>query len=120
MTVFKAGFSRVDITPPLGVSIAGYFHDRFASGVLDNLEVNTLVVEYGSDKAALIALDNLMIIQKQMDEYRNKISAETGLPYESIFISCSHTHNAPLIGQDQLVETRFEMLCIRIYRKKVE
>ena len=41
MNVLKAGFSRVDITPPLGANLAGHPHPetrlgtemRFASGV---------------------------------------------------------------------------------------
>ena len=30
---FKAGFARVDATPPLGIPIPGYFHMRIADGV---------------------------------------------------------------------------------------
>ena len=30
---FKAGFARVDATPPLGIPIVGYFHKRVADGV---------------------------------------------------------------------------------------
>ena len=28
---FKAGFARVDVTPPLGIPITGYFYKRIAS-----------------------------------------------------------------------------------------
>ena len=31
---FKAGFSRLDVTPPLGIPIPGYFTKRIADGVL--------------------------------------------------------------------------------------
>ena len=34
MAELYTGFARTDITPPLGVSISGYFHERLADGVL--------------------------------------------------------------------------------------
>ena len=37
MNTLQAGFSRVNITPPLGTEIVGYFHSRYAEGVLDPL-----------------------------------------------------------------------------------
>ena len=55
MADFKAGFCRVDVTPPLGIDIAGYFFDRKAEGVLDNLEANTLAVSCGGVTAVIIA-----------------------------------------------------------------
>jgi hypothetical protein len=36
--VFKAGFSRQDVTPPLGTPLAGYYHYRPMTGILDPLE----------------------------------------------------------------------------------
>ena len=50
MNTFKAGFGRVVITPMMGIPIAGYFIDRFADGVLDDLEANALCVEAGGVK----------------------------------------------------------------------
>ena len=41
MNTLQAGFSRVDITPPPGTEIIGYFHPRYAEGILDHLEINT-------------------------------------------------------------------------------
>ena len=31
----KAGYARIDITPPLGSPIAGYYDPRIADGILD-------------------------------------------------------------------------------------
>ena len=35
MNKLLAGFSRLDVTPPLGIPIVGYYKPRFAEGVLD-------------------------------------------------------------------------------------
>ena len=34
----QAGFARVNINPPLGIHISGYFVERKAEGFLDDLE----------------------------------------------------------------------------------
>ena len=36
----QAGFSRLDMTPPLGAYMDGYYFDRWAEGVLDPLNIN--------------------------------------------------------------------------------
>ncbi len=33
----KAGFARIDITPPLGSKLQGYYNVRYADGILDPL-----------------------------------------------------------------------------------
>ena len=38
MNDLKAGFARVNVTPMLGIHVAGYFKERIADGVLDELE----------------------------------------------------------------------------------
>ena len=99
MATFKVGFSRVDITPPLGVPIAGYFVKRIADGVLDNLDCNCIAVSDGEKTALLYSLDLISINQKTDDGYRAKISEATGVPYEGIFIACTHTHTGPSVGR---------------------
>ena len=50
---FKAGFSRVDITPPLGVYMPGYYQARHAKEILDPLQINCVAFSDGK-KTALI------------------------------------------------------------------
>ncbi|MBL8187667.1 MAG: hypothetical protein JNK38_06650, partial [Acidobacteria bacterium] len=54
----RAGVSRVDITPPLGVDLWGYF-DRSgpANGKLDPLFARVLVLDDGRKSVAVITLD---------------------------------------------------------------
>ena len=39
MAEFKAGFARVDVTPPLGIPMVGYFSHRVAAGDLAVFEI---------------------------------------------------------------------------------
>jgi len=100
MSEFKAGFARVDITPPLGIGIAGYFVKRNAEGVLDNLEANCLAVSDGEHTAILISADLISIGQVQADIYREQISAACGIPVAACYIACTHTHTGPGVARD--------------------
>ena len=52
MSNFKVGFASVNVTPPLGIGVSGYYVPRFAKGVLDELEVQALVLVKGDKKIA--------------------------------------------------------------------
>ena len=38
MSILKAGYAKTNITPPMGISISGYYIPRNADGILDELE----------------------------------------------------------------------------------
>ena len=95
--LLKAGFSRVDITPMMGIGIEGYYVDRFADGVLDPLEVNALALSCGESKAVLLSLDNCGIPTALQHQYKAAISEATGLTAAEIYISCTHTHTGPFL-----------------------
>ena len=53
----KAGFARVDITPPMGSFMPGYFKDRRAKEVLDPLQINCVAFSDGKRKALVMQVD---------------------------------------------------------------
>ncbi len=95
MNTLMAGFSRVNVTPMMGIRIRGYFKLRLAQGVLDELEINTIALACGETKALLMCIDNCGLNQKVLSVYRQLISQRTGVPCDGIFISASHTHTGP-------------------------
>ena len=101
MNILKAGFARGNITPMLGIPMEGYFAPRFAQGVLDELELNVLALEAGSDRVLLVSIDNCEIYGDVLAEYRAAISADTGVPEEAIFIASTHTHTGPCLISDE-------------------
>ena len=100
---FKAGFARVDITPPLGTPIVGYFEERRAKGVLDNLEANALAISDGERTAVLIAADLLGIEGVAFNAaLRGRIAAAAGVPADAVYEkhhnwmdAQSHSHHCP-------------------------
>jgi len=101
MNSLKAGFARVNVTPPMGIQIAGYFVERIADGVLDDLEANALAVEAGGKKAVLIVVDHCGLVKEYLDPYRDAIQKATGLEREAIMISVTHTHTGPMLTPEK-------------------
>ena len=97
MNTLQAGFSRVNITPPLGTPIVGYFHNRYAEGVLDELEINALALAAGETKVLLMAVDVCHIDKVEQDAFCQCIGKATGLTADQIFIHSTHTHTGPMV-----------------------
>jgi len=110
MKVFEVGFSRVDITPPLGVPMAGYTFLRKASAVLDRLELNALALSDGNGTAILMAADLLDLQDGDYAvELRRRIAAAAGVPTDAVYFHCTHTHLSPATGRaDPNCETSFD------------
>ena len=110
MNKLQAGFSRVDVTPPLGIAINGYFVPRNAEKVLDPLEANCLALGCGNDKIVLITIDNLGIKQVLLEPMQKAVMEATGLPLEAIYIHCTHSHTAgaitPMLEGEENLEYR--------------
>jgi len=77
----KAGTERVDITPPLGIQMAGYNSTgRPATGVLDPLYAQALVLDDGRRKIALVTLDLIFtLLDPEMEEIRALVRKSTGI-----------------------------------------
>lgn len=97
--MLKAGFSRLEITPPLGTFVAGAFRDRFAKDVLDPLQLNTLAVSDGTETALIIAADFLQMAKKYADEIRKLISERVNIPEKNIMVACLHQHTSTVLKE---------------------
>lgn len=125
MRQLYAGFSRVDITPPLGIPVAGYFVSRFADGVLDPLNLRALALQVGENKVVLLSAELVGLRMEMTSEIQQMISDATGLPVEAIYIHCSHTHTGPeartgLVPLSDDVNALKEKYIEQLYRKCVD
>ena len=97
MSELKAGFARVDITPPLGTTLAGYVRTRHAEGILDPLLATAVVFEQDEKRIAVLSLDIIGYNQKSMDVLRPMIAEAIGTEKEAVFVHCTHTHLGPVL-----------------------
>ncbi len=98
----SAAVAQVDITPPMGMPMAGYYHPRGADGVLDPLYCKALVIEVGGMRAALVSLDLISVTRAITDQARTDIEAATGIPADHVLISATHAHTGPELARDSL------------------
>ena len=93
----KFGFQKVDITPPIGIELAGYgpYLDRKAESVHDPLYVRALVLENPTEKIALISVETIGLSIEWVRALKEDISKKTDLKEENILIACTHTHSGP-------------------------
>ena len=97
---FRSGFARVDITPPLGTPIVGYFEERRTKGVLDNLEANAVAFSDGERTAVVIAADLLGIEGVEFNAaLRRRIAESAGVSDDAVYVHCTHTHTGPGAGK---------------------
>lgn len=88
--------STVKITPPQGTSLAGYFTDRKAEGVHDDLYARALLLEKGPDRLLLIAFDLVGVPREFSLPLRETIADRTGIPLPAIMLCATHTHTGPV------------------------
>ena len=96
--MLKAGFSRLDITPPFGTPLAGYYEMRYADGVLDPIYLNAVALNDGDGTILIITADVLLIRLAVANELRDMISKSTGVPADHILINSLHPHTSLRIG----------------------
>src|SRR5687768_11476940 len=95
MTALTAGTACVDITPPVGLDIAGSLWARPATGTRDPLRCKALVLDGGRTRAAIVALDLLNLERSEVLRARELVTAQTGILGPNVLIACSHTHLGP-------------------------
>lgn len=98
MKEFKVGFSKVNINPPLGIGVEGYYIPRYAKGFLDDLEIRTLALSLDGKKILLISVAVCGINKELILKYSENIEKSTGINKENIFIAATHTHTGGVIS----------------------
>ena len=91
----RSGAAEIDITPPIGVALAGSLTRREATGVLDPLHARAVVLESGGTRLAFVLLDLIMLSNEDAAAARKLFGEAAGLPAEHVCISCTHTHSGP-------------------------
>lgn len=110
MSDFRVGYAQVNINPPLGIGVCGYYIPRYAKGFLDDLEASALVLDCAGKQIALISVDNCGINKELGNRYRADIEKAIGLSGDNLFLSATHSHTAALLTTTAAFEADEEMI----------
>ncbi len=104
-SVLKAGVAKVDITPPMGTKMWGYFdREAGASAILDPLFARVLVLEAGEERLALVTLDlGRTFGPRSLALLKEAVQKSTGIVH--LLVVASHTHAGPVIQDEYAEET---------------
>lgn len=92
---FRAGAAALDITPPVGITLAGALTQRVSTSVLDPLHARAVVVESGGTRTAFVLLDLIALGNEDSAAARKAAGEVGGMPPENVCVSCVHTHSGP-------------------------
>ena len=96
MNRLLAGAAKVNITPPIGIRLAGYgARTQPSCGVHDDLWAQALVLDDGERQVAVATMDVLHAPTDLVSEVRSSIEQETGLPATNVFLCAAHSHSGP-------------------------
>ena len=94
------GVATADITPDYPVRLVGYgARTTESDGVESRLKAKALAI--GGDEpgpAVLLAVDNLGVPARIVDEVAARLKARAGLPRERFVVCSTHTHCGPGLG----------------------
>jgi hypothetical protein len=92
----KAGVSVVDITPPIGWRMCGYFYERVSTDTHDPLLARTIVFEQNRERYALVFCDLIGIEGDLATTARQRAAKRADVPVDHILICATHSHTGPL------------------------
>ena len=116
----KAAVCETDITPPVGVWLAGFAgRSSGCVGIHDELRARALVLDDGISLACILSMDLIALDFDLVEMIRDGISHRVGIPAERIVLNCSHTHSGPGTRTFRTMGERDELYCNIMARKLV-
>jgi len=88
-SALKVGAAKVDVTP------APDALPKNVRGILDHLFARAIVVENGTDRAAMVTLDAGAIPTKLWEDLSTRAERELHIPPAQFLLTATHTHSAP-------------------------
>lgn len=97
----EAGEGVADITPPLGIELAGFHRqpgkERRVAGIRQPAHARALALRHGKTSAAIVSLDVCGFPRDFAQRVQKRASKLTGIPSENIRICATHTHSMPTL-----------------------
>ncbi|HBE41074.1 MAG TPA: hypothetical protein DDW27_07705, partial [Bacteroidales bacterium] len=93
----KIGAAAVKITPPTGTPMAGYYYDRGADDVHDDLFAKAMVLEKDGARVAVISCDLISVPAEIVSTVRALVEKNTDISADHVMVSATHSHTGPVM-----------------------
>lgn len=118
--ILYAGFHCVEITPPLGQMIPGYYYARYADGIADPLRLRAAALVCGDEKAVIFNCESQGIRAAAFDMIKKRVAEACDISEDAIIINCVHAHTtfritAAEVGQGEISEQ--DIFLLRLYQQ---
>lgn len=101
-TTHHVGVATADVTPPVGIFLAGYAgRDTPSDGIYHDLRATCIALSDTIDASPvlLVTIDWLGFYDRT-DDARRLIGQRTGLPPQRILLTGTHTHTGPVLRRE--------------------
>jgi len=102
----RAGVARTNLNPPIGISHGNWgaqTHAR-AAGIDLDLVGTALVLANGDTQVAILDTEFCTVTRELARPIREAVTALTGIPFDNVRLSYTHTHSGPSLGPTWLHE----------------
>jgi hypothetical protein len=94
-----AGEGRVDITPPVGIELAGFHRpagqERRITGTRQPSEVRALALRVNDTEVAILSLDICALLADFCRTVQRRVEQESGIAAGHVRVCATHTHSMP-------------------------
>jgi neutral ceramidase len=97
----RVGIAKHDITPPIGLPMAGYgAREGYSAGVADPLYARALTVfdKTTEKRIAFVTADLVAFDPETVKMFRDNVRAIPGLRPDDVVLAVTHTHSGPAYG----------------------
>jgi len=92
--LLRVGFAERDITPDVGMQMAGDYIPQFVKGFHDRCKVRAAVFDDGQKPVVLVGVDTLVAPESVVKSAREQIQARHGIAPEAVMIGAAHNHSS--------------------------
>ncbi|MCJ7750322.1 MAG: neutral/alkaline non-lysosomal ceramidase N-terminal domain-containing protein [Armatimonadetes bacterium] len=99
--MLQVGVAKLDITPPVGVRMAGFAGRVFPSlAVHDPLWARAIVFDNGEARVGAVALDLIFAGADAAAAVRKGVASSLGIDPQGLLMAATHTHSGPAFRDD--------------------
>ena len=115
--VMYAGFHCVEVQPPLGLRIPGYYHVRLAEGTADPLHIRAAAFACGDQKAVIFNCECIGMKADAYDIIKKKVAEICEISEDAVYINCIHSHTSYTIVPPDEEMDDIDIHLLKVFRQ---